>query len=297
MDFKQLKDLMHNKKKVPNLLIFTGEEKEVQNKYLKQIDPNYKRVDNAKQLPALMQYKGLLGNTTYVTTDTHIMEIPKETILNLTKNKRLIIVLDKIDKRSKFYKDFKNNITEFRRFTEQELIPYIKDKLEMTSENAIAIAIYCDNEIMRIDNELDKLQRLQEEITLEVIKNNIVPPLEDAIFEMIDSTMKKDAHTAITILEDMLELGESPIKIISLLYTKVRNIFMVQSIQQFTDKEIADKTGIGHWQVRMTKDAINIISLEELIEKLQEIQKYEVYMKTGQVDPKIGINYIMMKMI
>lgn len=298
MEQSELRKLITEKQPIPNLLIFTGEEKEVQKQYLELIDKEYKQVDTIEQLPKLMQFKSLFQtNTTYVTKDPKAIKLTKEQVESLTQKNRLIILTDKVDKRSALYKTFRQHVVEFHKLTIDKLVPYIRKRIEVDSQSAIAIAVYCNLNITQIELEIDKLKRLEQEVTIDLIKQVITPPLEDAIFEMIDGIMQKDIQTAIGILTDMLELKESPIKIISILYTKVRQVFMIQAMQHQSDKVIAEKTGIGNYQVRMNRELLNYMSLEELAAHLKVIQKYEVYMKTGQVDPEVGIEYIIARMV
>lgn len=301
MQFAKLKEKLDKGSKIPNLLIFVGEEREVMLKYTKRVDENAVNVEDIETLPSKMLSGNLFANqNTYVVKDDKkILTWDTAKLRKLTKNHRLIILSKELDKRSKLAKEAKDYVVEFKKFDQSSLIQYIKGQIDVTDEVAMLIAWYCESEIARIDNEIDKLRHLNPEggITEELLEELIVPPVEDAIFGLMDALMQGDKDTAFDIYTDLLALNESPIKVISLLYTKVRQTFLVQSMSNQDNKAIAASTGLTFWQVKMTRNAIGRFDDIALVEMMEDIVKREMEMKSGKVDIGLGMEDLLLQIL
>src|SRR5690606_25729716 len=130
----------------------------------------------------------------------------------------------------------------------------------------------------------DKLKRLETEITEDILKDTVFQPPEDRIFDRIDAVASRKAPLAVSLYDDLRELGESPIKLVSLLYTKFKQVYLVQTYYKMTNIEIAGKTGMSPYQVNYARDLCGNFALDRLVRILRNIQEMEVRMKTGQVD-------------
>jgi len=283
--------------KVTGFYIFTGDEKEVLRKYIKRVDPNAKTLDTAEQLWAKISNKGLFntGGTYVLHNNAEVQDIGVHKLIKMLGMNNLILVYDSIDKRRKFFKDADKYITEFKKFDDRQLISYIQNQVpELTSEMAFIIAKCSSNEIGRIENELDKL-RFVDELNMDVLADLITPQVDDRIFEMIDSVASKNKDKAFDIYYDLLEIGEGPIKIISLLYMKFKQLFLVQNYYSLPENEIMSKTGLNYGQVKFTKKLVGKFSTGKILEILKEVQKTEVGVKTGQIDMELGTEDLILK--
>lgn len=269
-----------NLNKLPNLVIFTGEERVDLQDALRKLKA--KPISDLNQLQGLMTAGNLFNaNSTYVVDDKRILKWEPDKLKRLTKTNRLIIVADKLDKRSKLVKAIE--VVEFKRGSTNKLTKLVAGKLNIGEDLAGIIVQCCEHDKARILNECDKLSHVQEPLTFDVVTDLIHLPPEDAIFEMIDSIVNRETERAYDLYRDMVELGESPIKIISLLYNKVKQVFIVQTAGTTNLKAISDMTGLGYWQVKQSVKLVNIFSDWGLISLLKRIHKSEVNMKTGLV--------------
>lgn len=294
--FQQLKKEL-DANKITGFYVFTGEEKEVMNKYIKRIDANAKTINSAKQLMMQIENRGLFnrGGTYVLYNDEEIQEIGLKKLLGKLQQDNLILVYDSIDKRKKFFKDADKYITEFKKFNDKQLMQHIKKQFpDLTNEMAFVIVKCCNNDIGRIETELHKLKFVQE-ISFDVLEDLLTPQLEDKIFEMIDGVAKRNAETSFSIYYDLIELKESPIKIISLLYTKFKQLFLVQSYFNLSDNEIMEKTSLNYGQVKFTRKLVGKFTLSELLKMLKEIQHTEVGIKTGKIDVNLGTENLILQ--
>jgi DNA polymerase-3 subunit delta len=266
-------------------------------KYIKRIHPKAQTGDSFKSIITKLQTRGLFKqDQTYVIyEDKAVMDIEVKDLMKIIGGHTVILVYSKIDERTKFAKNIKEHHFEFKKFNEEQLANIVEGLIATDSfETSVMIARYCGNDVARIESECHKLKHLYPpEMNMHIIELDvermIVPPLEDKIFEMIDSTMKRNPKRVFKIYKDMLEMKESPIKVISLLYTKFKQVFLVQSMSNLQNNDIAAKTGMSFFQVDMARKLIGHFQPEDLLRFLQMIQRTEVDMKTGQVDIDLGM--------
>lgn len=292
---KLKKELDAGKKR--EFYVFVGEEKELIRRYIKRVDENAITLDTLEQLMTRITSTGLFAEkSTFVLKDNEeIQKADIERIVKRLKGNKLILVYSEVDKRKKFFKDVADYITEFNKFTDNQLIAYIQKQLPISSELAYIIAKVCDNDIGRIEIEIHKLQHIGKDITIELLEDLLTAPAEDRIFEMIDSVASKDKQRAFDIYSDLIQLGESPIKIISLLYTKFKQLFLVQNYYSLPEQEIMNKTGLKYGQVMFTKKLVGAFSTGRLLSILKDIQKTEVAVKTGKEDINLATEMLILK--
>jgi DNA polymerase-3 subunit delta len=289
-----------DKGNLSNLYIFTGEEREVLLKYIKRIDEKASTCANIQEAIPKMTTKNLFSKskrTFVVKNDKELLKYDLDKLKKLTKNDRLIIVFDKADGRSKLFKSCKDYHTEFKKFEPNQLVSFVQSKLEVDDRLAFIIAHYCNYEISRVENEVDKLNLLEEEITLDIVNDLITPPPEDKIFEFVEKVVTNSTKEAIDLYEDLLKLGESPIKLISLLYTKFKQVFVVQTYFKLDNAMVSGKTGLTFAQVKYTRPLCNRIDLTSLTEILAKIQKTELKIKTGQLDINLAMDTLLLDIL
>ena len=300
MDFNQLKKDLDNDVR-NHFYVFTGEEKEVMKKYIKRIDPNYQSADKLQKVIIRMQNKGLFNMTasTYVIYNDETSPILEDLkrLLNLIGKDTVILIYDKIDERKKFFKALKPYTVQFKKFTEQQLVGHIQKYVDVSDKLAMVISRYCNNEVARIELECHKLLHLGKPITLEVVNEIITPPAEDRIFEMVDCVVREKKSDAWELYADLKQLGESPIKMVSILYTKLKQVFLVQSMFSSSNTDIAAKTGLTFYHVSQSRDLCGARTLESILDAIQRTQKLEVAMKTGTVGIDVGMDNLLISMM
>lgn len=289
------KELDEGKKR--EFYVFVGEEKELIRRYIKRVDEKAITLDTLEQLMTRITSTGLFAEkSTFVLKDNEeIQKVDIEKIVKRLRGNKLILVYSEIDRRKKFFKDVADYIVEFNKFTDKQLIAYIQKQLPISSELAYIIAKVCDNDIGRIEIEIHKLQHVGKDITIELLEDLLTAPAEDRIFEMIDSVASKNKERAFDIYNNLVQLGESPIKIISLLYTKFKQLFLVQNYYSLPEHEIVNKTGLKYGQVMFTKKLVGAFSTGRLLSILKDIQKTEVAVKTGKEDINLATEMLILR--
>lgn len=298
MNFIELKQELDSGK-VRNFYIFTGPEKEVLNKYIKRVNEKPQRASSFKKVEPKLTTRNLFTpkQTYVIEDDKDASEMDAKSLKKLVGNNTLILVYDKIDKRKKLFKTAKNDIVEFKRFTDQQLMWYVKKIIDVPDNVAEMIARYCGNDVARIENECHKLKFLDVDITEGHVKKLIVPPVEDRIFDMIDYVAKKKSHEAFQLYYDLIELKTSPIQIVTLLYMKFKQVFLVQSYFNLPNVDIAGKTGMTFFQVNVSRQLVGAFTVEQILEYMKQIQQVEEDIKTGKVDQYVGMEALLINIL
>lgn len=294
---QQLKDGIHRK-----LYVFHGEEQDVLWQYVHKIAAANRawsiiRHTHLGAVMAHMLIKSIFAQRrVFVIEGTdNVPEITFESLQSmLLEGDTLILIYDKIDKRKKFFLDAGDNMVEFKHFTSDELRGYIRTKLPISDRLALALAEWCGEDVARIDSEIDKLKRLDEKITQDVLEDLIVPSPEESVFEMVDALAKKELARAYDLYEDLIQQGESPVKLVALLYSKFRQMFLVQSMMDLDDGEIAAKTKLNKWAIGHVREVLGEFSLQGLMDALRLSQQTEVAIKTGQIDTDLGFHRLIL---
>lgn len=297
MNFTQLKKELDDGK-VRNIYVFTGNEKEVLNKYVRRICGKLPlRTQSFASIVPYLTSKGLFANTFYIVdNDNAVTEMSLVDIKKLVGKRTVIFIFDSIDKRKTFFKACSDITIEFTKFADTQLCGYIGSKIEIDQGCALLLSHYCYNEVSRIDNEIHKLQYCGKPITEDLIKELVCPPLDDQIFTFTEYTVKKEKEKAYRIYLDLIELKESPIKMISILYTTFKNLFLISDHLNDTTGNIVQKTGIPPFLVDKTRQLLGTSGLNstQLLLAMKELQKTEVNMKTGKVEINLGMENLLL---
>lgn len=216
-----------------------------------------------------------------------------DTILNIKigSHNKLILIYDKIDKRKKIFKTLKKYIRELNKPKTDVLAQYVFNNCDKLDKNDIYYFLeLCNEDLTSIKNEINKLNFLKEEkINREQLDKIILKKPEDKIFDMLEYFVAGKLNEGYILLNQLYELNESPIKIFSLLYNKVKQVLIVQELQDKSNKYITDNYGISNYIIYKTKSLINKKTTKKLLNTLKSIKEYDEKIKTGKIQDKIAL--------
>lgn len=209
--------------------ILYGEEIGLMNVYLNQMG-NVVRETSVSTVWKPLTQKGLVPNhRIFAVRDD------KEFLSNESRWKRLpdvrygtlVLMVTKIDKRSKLLKAFPDNCVEFEKMTDAQLKRHFVSKYSTIDSSMIEMVIqFCLNDYSRIDNELDKLSRLKR-VDADVVETIVKHKTEIDIFSLVDDVLEYRLEQAIMKVTELLAKGESPIGLLTLLYQNFNNACLV----------------------------------------------------------------------
>ena len=307
MEVQELKQMI-KQNKIPNFLIFTGEEYYVQKMYIKQI-AKVKKLEiryidsitdvwgrlNAKSLLSKQYLYVLLDDKELLTNEKIYSQIEDKLINNM-----LILVLTSSDKRLKMLKQYNSSIVEFKALNEAILKQYIKQEIELSDRSCEILMEICENNFGHCLLEIDKIKRNRwgygedsidpNKVFQQMLKDGaIYVPPKDTLWDFIKAFLQDKPLLAYELYQDLKELNSPIFAILTNLYNNTKAVLQVQTCRS---KDIAKSTGLTNWQIRNAKECVGRFSNEDLEYLMRLIQKVESGIKKGKIEESIAIDYI-----
>lgn len=285
MDLVQLKKQI-KEKKLDNFYILAGEEIGILNIYINKMGTNIVRADEVADVWRNLTTRTFgRSDTVYVVRDDKkfmSMEKVWENITDKIKNGILVICITNLDKRSKFYKAFQDRVVIFEKMTEAQLLHFCKKQLPSVSDNILKYLIYlCNNDYTRVENEIDKIKRLNKVVTEQLLEDIIIPPKESTAFTFVDAVLRGEYVNAIFDLNNLLSNNESGVMLLGLLYSNFRNAILVVGNKD-------GNHGVNGYIAKQLKEKL-VYEPNELLAIVRIIQRYEKGIKTGMYDENYAI--------
>lgn len=293
--------------------IFVGDEIAIQKIYINKIAEVAKLqveyIDSFKLIYNKLQQNDIFNTKKlYVIMDD--IEFTKQDKLWLdfdyTQNNGNLIIFkfNNLDKRSKYYKHYENQIVEFVKLSDEVLTQYIHKELpSFTNENCKQLIDICNSSYNQILLEIDKLKNygadkpnnnINIDFTLLNLNGAFHKDISDITFDFVDKVLRRDIKSIYKMRQQLKQIGESNIKLLSLLYNNFRTILLIQSCQS---NDICKTTGLQYYQVKYNQDKKNIYATSELIYILKKIQQIEEGIKTGLIEEPISLDYLLVNIL
>ena len=161
--------------------------------------------------------------------------------------------------------------------------------------------------INRVGNDIDILAKEIEKIKcytadkLTITEEDIIKctsmNIDTDIFKFIDNIINKNKEEALTTYYELLKNNEEPVKIIGLLAAKFRLMYQVKYLadKNLKANEIAIKLDVKKYPVELALKAGMRYSATTLLKYLKALANLDLDMKTGVVDPKLGLELFILK--
>jgi len=213
---------------------------------------------------------------------------------NLSDNNVIVIVSYKPDKRTKFYKFISKHsnidLREFKVFSEKKLIWYIVKTFFIPEKLAEYIILKTWTNLFIIHNELEKILKISNKITKELIDKYVNTNIEQDSFVLLDNLKNKEK--AVKILENLQTNQEDFFKILWLLYWNLKNIILIveNKLNNLTPKEISTKLSLHPFVVsKIYKYNNDFLVYKEMFRKLIDLD-YSI--KSWKIDSKLWFLYL-----
>lgn len=325
MDVATLKAKIKSKQ-LPSYLIFSGDEWKVQQIYIEQIakmtSKEIRRIDCVSDIYVKLRNKSFVqdGVIYIVRDDKELMtseKLQQQISSGLLGDNILIHLLTNVDKRTKFYKAYKDSIIEFEALSDTMLKKYILKEIKLSERNLQHLIDICEHDYGRILLEIDKINRyienyynddygadcVEHATGMKVLRitedkafeklvkdGTIYEPPYDAIFDLVDAILDKDVNRTFNLLQQSYEVGEATMVMLSVLYNNAKALLQVQT---YKGNEITKATGLTGWQIKNVKSHIGKYSDAELIYIVRLVQKLESGIKTGRMEDEFAMQYLL----
>lgn len=215
---------------------------------------------------------------------------------------------EKLDERKKITKELKKiaTVVEAKKLNEFELKKWVREKIEaakvdMDDKSVERLLELAGTNLMMLTNEINKILLYvdgENRIDLPIVEKLVAKSLEQNIFSLVDSVLKGDIATTISIYHDLIKQNEEPIKILSVMAGQVRLLYQVKDLsrQGYSQQKIASILKVHPFRVKLAQEKIKQFQDDELLELIQKFADADYQMKTGQGDKKIILELILLKM-
>ena len=310
MDISTLKAKIKSNQ-LPNYLIFAGEEWKVQDIYIQQISKvtrkEIKYIDSVAEIFSKLQNRSFVQKPVIykVRDDKELIQNEKlqQRIESVLGDNILVHVITNVDKRTKFYKLYKDAIVDFERLSDSMLKKYILKEIKLSERNIQRLIDICEHDYGRILLEIDKIYSFMQyavehgksvshdECFIGLIEDGtIYEPPYDAIFDLVDAILDRKVNKAFDLLQQSYAVGEATMVMLSVLYNNAKAVLQVQT---YDGNNLSKATGLTGWQIKNAKPHVGVYSDDTLIYKLQLIQKIESGIKTGKIDEEYAMQYLL----
>lgn len=297
-------------KNFDNVYIFTGDEIKIMNIYVKQLaDVQQRKVCRKETVGEIFKTLRVakLTNESNVYVILDDMEFLKQEkhwdeLMNATQDHTIILVYSSLDKRGKFYKTYKDKICEFEKLHESMLAKYIQKEITLPTEKATNLAIMCENSYNRILLEVDKLKHLSEVYNISnekaydtMLSFGLIWTTQRAElpFKIVDAICKRDVEEVFYLLQHLDIIKDSPIAILSLLYTNIKSMLLVRVCPP--GEKVSEVTGLTGWQIKLAHEKGYNYEPQELLRIMETIKYIDESIKIGKIEPQYAIPYLMVQ--
>ena len=217
----------------------------------------------------------------------------------------LSAITDKLDERKKIVKLIKEKSKVIHKdmIDEKSLPSFVIEEFKsrgftISLKDANYFVSYVGKNVDIINSEIDKMTIYKDDkvVTSKDIDDISSKALNDNIFDFTDAIMKKDYKKMFDCYNDLIKIGEEPIKIIALLGSQFILIYQVKRYNEEykSQGEIAEMLKVHPYRVKLALESDFLINeLEDLIKKLHKLD-YEI--KSGKIDKKLALQDFLLKL-
>lgn len=203
---------------------------------------------------------------------------------------------------------FLNSCTlmEFKAVKGKDVAPYIKDIIEKNGKsiNSSDISYFINEvgqDISKLNSELEKLLSYtgsDEVITKEHIDAIVTRSLENNIFKMVESITKKDADTAVKILNTLLFQKEEYVKILGMITRQLRLCLqiLVMTQDKVSEREIKAKLNLGDYAYGSISKLLRYCKVHELKRGLELCLKADYNIKSGKLPSEAALELLVVNL-
>lgn len=310
MDVSALKGQIksHN---IDKFLIFTGPEWKVQQLYIQQIS----KVLNMqiKHIESVTDIYSKKGNTAFIKSNyVYVVRDDKEILQNekvqaqlsdIIGDNTLILLITTVDKRTKFYKTYKDTIVEFEALKPEILAKYIQKEIELSKDNIEKLMEVCEYDYGRCLLEIDKIKQYAESYNAGnsnetdpsqvfdwLLKDGtIYTPPKDAIFDFVDAILDRKL-SCFDLYEQCKAVGEATMVMVSVLYNNAKAVLQVQTCES---KDVSKTTGLSGWQIMNAKKHLNKYTEDELKYIIKLCYRCQKGIISGTLEEQYAMDYIL----
>lgn len=204
------------------------------------------------------------------------------------KSENILILVEENEVLGKIIDDF-DKVNKFDLLSGLKLKDWIKKKVvllesEIEEEAINKIVEYIGGDLWQINNELMKLSSYSKKITSDNVSKMVRPKNEINIFDTLDAVAQKNKKKAISLLRIHVDKGDSPIFLLSMIASQIRNIISV--------KNGAVVKQMNPFVYRKSVSQAKNFTMEDLKKIYSRILELDFEIKMGKINPDISLDVL-----
>jgi len=243
-------------------------------------------------------------------------KIIAEYLANPVKTTCFVAIGGKIDKRKKLYKDFlkKGTIVSFYSLYDGEVVDWVKKRVEGENKRISPPALFCIKERMGsnrrdLDNTMEKLLLYihpRKVIEKEDVEEVLGEGAGGGVFDLTKAIRERNLAGAMSILAKLLERGEIPLRIHSLITREMRILLRIKeregriSSQEACTIIFGPRSYYPPFYTKIASDyirAVRKLGFSDLITSYQYLVETEASIKTGREEPDLAIERMILHLL
>ena len=214
---------------------------------------------------------------------------------------------EKLDERKKVTKQLKRTaeVLEAKKMKDQELVAWVKEQAELNGVtfegDALTRFIATSGQnLMLLANEIQKMSLYVAErkvITEAVVEELASKSLEQNILNLVDFILGRRTVQAIELLQSLISQKEEPIKILALMASQIRLIYVSKDLARkgYGQQKIAGMLKVHPFRIKLALEKAVSFHQEDLMKFLDMIADADYKMKTGQMDKVLLLEMIILQ--
>lgn len=251
----------------------------------------------AEAIPFLSDKRLLIVKNIFKTKDKTIQESLTKWLKEMPETTDLVFVEEgSPDQRTSLYKTIVKlgKVETFSQLKSFETVKWIQKKTEeiggkIDTDAATTLQIYCNNDLSRLENEIQKLLSFDAHITKTNVEKLVDAGFFNTIFDLSDAISEHRAKKGLEILQKMLDTGENEQYLVTMLARQIRNLLIIKDLSnhRLNEEEIIRKTRLNPYVVKKTLSQTRNFSTARLLELHSKLIDLDVALKTTSNDPKL----------
>ncbi len=187
--------------------------------------------------------------------------------------------------------------------SETYVLNYIKDSfskngIEISTENCKKLNNNCLGNLIRINLEIKKISDylISGEVSSDVIDLLVFKDTELKVFDLTNALGNKNSNKAFKILNDMLNSGEAPIKILGLINGSFRRMLFAK-INKGSNAELAKALNVKEFAITKAKETASSFTASQLKNILNLLLETDYNIKSGQMTQENALFYLICKIV
>lgn len=206
------------------------------------------------------------------------------------------IIADKLDERKKIVKLTKK-IGIIKQLIVKDISLFVKtlfEPYEINSQNIELLIKRVGNNSDILNNEISKI-KIYKNNDKKITTNDIIALttqiIDTDIFKFIDNIILNNKSLAFETYNELIKIGEEPIKIIVMLANQFRLMYQVKGLTRkgYSEKDIAKILDIHPYRVKLALGKSKNFSDNKLLSVLNQLADLDKQIKKGEIDKYLGL--------